>query len=264
MRNDEMPVIAASGAAVTRSSGTDAPPRPILVVLHQQHSNPGHIGQTLVRHGHVLDVRRPRFGDSLPLTLAEHDGLVIFGGPMSANDPDDYIRRETNFIGVALKEEKPFLGVCLGAQMLARLLGTMVFEDPDGSVEIGYHNVRARPEAAGLFGGGLPVWPSRFYQWHKEGFELPPGATLIAENDSAFPNQAFSVGRTAIGIQFHPEITYAMVSRWSGHNPSRLTASGAQAREAQLADHLAHGPAVRRWLDLFLRRWVAEGRIGAL
>ncbi len=239
----------------------DAPPlRPILVILHQQHSTPGHIGQTLTRHGHALDIRHPRFGDSLPLTLVDHDGVVIFGGPMSANDPDDYIKRETNFIGVALKEDKPFLGVCLGAQMMARLLGVKVFADPAERVEIGYHDVRPLPEAEALFGGGLPPWPRRAYQWHREGFELPTGATLLAENDSPFPNQAYRFGATAVGLQFHPEITYAMVSRWSGHNPARLTALGAQDRAGQIADHIQQGQTVRHWLDGFLRGWVAAGR----
>ena len=73
--------------------------------------------------GYHLDIRRPCLGEALPETLAEHDGAVIFGGPMSANDPDDWIAREIDWIGVALKEEKPFLGVCLGAQMLCQAAG---------------------------------------------------------------------------------------------------------------------------------------------
>lgn len=245
----------------SRLATSGSPPlRPILVILHQAQSTPGHIGQTLSRHGHALDIRRPRFGESLPPTLTDHDGLVIFGGPMSANDPDDYIKQETDYIGVALKEEKPFLGVCLGAQLMARHLGKKVFTSPDGSVEIGYHDIRPRPEAETMFGGGLPPWPRRAYQWHREGFELPNGATLIAESDSTFRNQAFSYGRTAVAIQFHPEITYAMVSRWSCGRPERLAVLGAQPREAQLADHITYGPAVRLWLDDFLRRWVSAGR----
>ena len=63
-------------------------------------------------------MRRPRFGDALPATMHEHAGAVIFGGPMSANDADDFIRREIDWIAVPLRDEKPFLGICLGAQML--------------------------------------------------------------------------------------------------------------------------------------------------
>ena len=69
----------------------------------------------LVDKGYRLDIRRHCLGDPLPQTLERHAGAVIFGGPMSANDSDDWIAREIDWIGVPLKEEKPFLGVCLGA-----------------------------------------------------------------------------------------------------------------------------------------------------
>src|SRR6185503_2998420 len=100
--------------------------KPVCVVLHQEHSNPGHVGQWFVRNGHALDIRKPRFGEALPETLEHHCGAVVFGGPMSANDKDAFIRLETEWIGVALEEKKPFLGICLGAQMLTNLLGGRV------------------------------------------------------------------------------------------------------------------------------------------
>src|SRR5882724_11411203 len=95
---------------------------PILIILHQEHSTPGRVGNALIERGFTLDIRRPRFDDPLPATMAEHAGAVIFGGPQSANDEDEFIRRETDWLAVPLKEGKPFLGICLGAQMLARHL----------------------------------------------------------------------------------------------------------------------------------------------
>ena len=71
----------------------------------------------------------------LPETLDDHAGAVIFGGPMSANDPDDYIRREIDWISVPLREQRPFLGICLGAQMLAMQLGARVAPHPEGRTE---------------------------------------------------------------------------------------------------------------------------------
>jgi GMP synthase (glutamine-hydrolysing) len=65
---------------------------PVLIVLHQETSTPGRVGNALRALGHGLDIRRPRFGDLLPETLDDHAGAVIFGGPMSANDPDDFVR----------------------------------------------------------------------------------------------------------------------------------------------------------------------------
>ena len=66
---------------------------PVLIVLHQETSTPGRVGNALRALGHPLDIRRPRFGDALPKTLDDHAGAVIFGGPMSANDPDEFVRR---------------------------------------------------------------------------------------------------------------------------------------------------------------------------
>ena len=77
---------------------------PVLIVLHQEHSTAGRIGNVLRKRGFALDIRRPRFDDPLPQTMAEHAGAIIFGGPQSANDPDDYIRREIDWGSVPLKD----------------------------------------------------------------------------------------------------------------------------------------------------------------
>jgi GMP synthase (glutamine-hydrolysing) len=224
-------------------------PLPVLMVLHQPHSTTGRIGVQLQGLGYALDVRRPSCGDPLPETLEAHSGAVIFGGPVSANDGHDFVRLETEWIKVPLLEKKPLLGICLGGQMLARHLGARVWEHPE-RVEIGYLPLRWLTHAQG---------PDLVYQWHREGFELPGGATALAASEGPFPNQAFSYGDSAVGVQFHPEITYAMVSRWSGRNHPRMSMPGAQDRASQLADHIAHAPAVHRWLDEFLPSWLAGG-----
>src|SRR5581483_12356970 len=99
----------AGGSSSAAPAGPAAAKKPVLLVLPQEQSNPGHVGQWFRRNGHALDIRKPRYGDALPDTLEHHCGVVIFGGPMSANDKDGFIRRETEWIGVALEEEKPFL-----------------------------------------------------------------------------------------------------------------------------------------------------------
>ena len=158
-------------AAPTRTES-----RPVLVVLHQENSTPGRVGNVLRALGHRLDVRRPRFGDQLPETLDAHAGAVIFGGPMSANDSDRYIAAEIDWIEIPLREQRPFLGICLGAQMLARQLGAPVAPHPEGVTQIGYY--RVRPTAAGL--ALCPNWPDQVYHWHREGFELAAGSELLA------------------------------------------------------------------------------------
>lgn len=224
--------------------------KPVLFVLHQQHSNPGHVGQWFRRNGYGLDIRRHFEGAPLPATMREHTGAVIFGGPQSANDRVDYIRREIDWIGVSLKERKPFLGICLGAQMLARHLGGRVDHCRHGSVEIGYHDIR--PTQA----GERLALPTKVYQWHREGFDLPRDGVLLATSEGNYPNQAFAHG-SGIGLQFHPEITLAQVNRWSGSNRMRLLMRGARPRQDHIDAHLTQAAVVHRWLDGFLRQWVA-------
>jgi GMP synthase (glutamine-hydrolysing) len=98
---------------------------------------------------------------------------------MSANDNDDFIRREIDWLAVPLKEQRPFLGICLGAQMLARHLGAKVGPHPQGRAEVGYYPIR--PTEAGR--RICSHWPDHVYQWHREGSELPAGTEQLAEGD---------------------------------------------------------------------------------
>ena len=235
-----------------------APPNPpkILIVLHQQHSSPGKLGQMLTAKGFQLDICKPRFGDPLPKTMDEHAGAVIFGGPMSANDPDDFVKAETDWIGVTLKEGAPFLGVCLGAQMLVKHLGGAVTPHCDGCAEIGFYRLEAT-EA----GNRLGEWPGMVYQWHREGFNLPSDTTLLARGD-IFENQAFSVNDTAFGIQFHSELTYAMACRWTVLGAERFKMPKAQGRAEHMAGWFRYDPAIRLWLWNFLDTWLAHDKRG--
>ena len=228
--------------------------QPILIILHQEHSTSGRVGHHLRLLGYGFDVRRPRFGDPLPETMREHAAAIIFGGPMSANDKDDFIVREIDWIGVPLKENKPFLGICLGAQMCARALGGRVAPHRDGHAEIGYYPIR--PTAAGL--AIVDPWPEQVYQWHREGFDLPDGAELLAESDM-FEVQAFRYGR-AYALQFHPDVTHAMMHRWTTRGHNRLEMPGAKPRAAHFTDRAVYDYSSRAWLNVFLERWIAPDR----
>ncbi len=231
-------------------------PAPILIILHQEHSTPGRIGLLIEQRGYRLDIRRPRFGDPLPTTMRNHAGAVIFGGPMSANDPDDYIKQEIDWISVPLKEQAPFLGVCLGAQMLVKQLGGTVKRHEAGLSEIGYWPIRPTEAGSALF-----EWPSHVYHWHVEGFDRPGCCELLAEGD-VFENQAIRRG-PAYGIQFHPEVTHAMLCRWTVVAADKLGVPGAQDRATQIAARFQHDGSVRRWLDGFLDRWLDPEGAGA-
>lgn len=199
------------------------PPRPrmkpsILIVLHQETSSPGRVGHMLLEAGFDLDIRRPPLGDSLPETLAAHAGAVVFGGPMSANDQDEFVRRETAWLDIPLKENRPLLGICLGAQMLVNHLGGSVEGHGEGLVEIGWYPLKATDA-----GKRLMHWPEMVYQFHREGFS-PPRTRHCWPPQRLHPNQAFRYGDNAWGIQFHGELTRAMMQRWVVHGAQRRTA----------------------------------------
>jgi GMP synthase (glutamine-hydrolysing) len=232
--------------------------RPVLIVLHNDNSTPGRVGLRLAARGHPLDIRRPRFGDPLPETLAGHAGAVVFGGPMSVNDPDEFLKVETDWLAVPLREGAPLLGLCLGAQMLALHLGAKVAPHGDGHIEVGWFGLTAT-EA----GRALLAWPDRVHQFHREGFALPAGATLLAEGAAeTFPNQAFGYGPAAFGIQFHIELTTAMVNRWTARIGARARLPGGHAAPLHFEGRALHDWKTRAFLDAFLDLWLARDRRG--
>ena len=230
---------------------TKSTSKKILIVVHQEHSTPGRVGELLEQQGCTLDRRCPNLGCELPSDLSPYRACVVFGGPQSANDDHlPGIRAELDWLErVALPGDRPVLGICLGAQMIARVLGAKVGPHPDGLVEIGYHTIH--PTAAGQ---AYLDGPTLFYQWHKETFEIPRDAVHLAHNE-AFAGQAFRYNDHVYAIEFHPEMTRAMIDRWtsSERGGAMLTMRGAQCRESQLQAYDRHAPVTDRWLDWFLR-----------
>lgn len=221
--------------------------KPVLVVLHQERSTAGRVGQMLMRRGFPLDIRRPPLGDTLPDTLEHHAGAVVFGGPMSANDGDEYVHREIDWIDVPLRENKPFFGICLGAQMLSRHLGGKVQTAPCGRVEIGWYPLHSTPEGEDVLHG----WPKHVYHFHREGFDLPSGAVRLATAD-IYENQAFRYGDNAWGVQFHGELTRAMMQRWVVHGAHRFTLPNAQPGRQHLEGRMLWDAPLRNWMERFL------------
>jgi GMP synthase (glutamine-hydrolysing) len=247
--------------AVCINDVNDRMTKRVLIIVHQEHSNPGRVGELLVERGCTLDRRCPNLGDPLPQDLSAYAAAIVFGGPQSANDDHLVgIRAELDWLEcAALPAATPLLGICLGAQMMARVLGAKVGPHPDGLVEIGYHPVH--PTAAGepYFDGA-----TMFYQWHRDTFEIPGGAVHLAHND-AFAAQAFCHGGHAYGIEFHPEMTLAMIERWTASNKGSqmLTLRGAQARDTQLEGYHRYVSATDRWLGRFLDERLLRSAEGA-
>ncbi len=223
----------------------------ILLVVHQQTSDPGRIGQMVVEFGCKPVICCHTCGDPLPKSMDDYAAAVIFGGPMSANDDHlPAIRSELDWLEVPLRSDKPFLGICLGAQMLARYLGGKIHTHAEGYHEIGYYKVTACPDGRDLFDD-----EQYYYQWHSEGFTLPSGVEHLAASEM-FPNQAFRTGN-AYGLQFHPDVTSEMVELWSVKVAHRMVLPGAQARDRQHAGIAVHDGGIESWSRRFFAHWMA-------
>ncbi|MEO1148662.1 MAG: glutamine amidotransferase [Cyanobacteria bacterium J06638_22] len=246
------------------ASTASSPPSPvvpsILVVVHQKTSTPGLVGTVLRRAGFRLDIRCPAIGQPLPASLANYAGAVVFGGPMSANDDSTmpFIRAELDWIAIALESGKPYLGICLGAQLLARVLGAQVAPRSDERMEVGYCPIEVTAAGQPALGHLRQV-----FQWHREGFALPAGTTLLATSTNGFPNQAYRYGDRAYGLQFHPEITRDMIERWTVAAAHHLRRPEAQPRDAQFEAHAVYGADVERWLTQFLSDWAKPSALAA-
>ncbi|MFQ6018283.1 MAG: hypothetical protein ACE5KF_08805 [Kiloniellaceae bacterium] len=226
----------------------------VLLIDHPVGKRDDRVSGRLVARGFRIEWRGPGKGESLPAPEADYDAVVVYGGAESANDgaAKPYIREELDWIERWLDGGKPFLGLCLGGQLLARVLGARVAPHPEGLYEIGYFPVKPAG-AAGGFVDGL----SHVYHWHKEGFEVPRSAELLAEG-TTFPNQAFRYGRNAYALQFHPEVPVPVMTRWLQEAAHMLGNPNAHPPERQLADAERFDAPLAAWLDGFLDDWLAD------
>jgi len=180
------------------------------VVRHVPFEDLGRIGLALKRAGLSWEYS-DLFAGALPPEPASSPALILMGGPQSANDNRDYLRTELLLIEAAIFAGKPVLGICLGAQLIAKALGARVYRNP--VKEIGWFPLsftEAGQEDPLL--RGLPN-PSMVLQWHGETFDLPADATHLARSDRC-RNQAFRHGTQVYGFQFHLETTPDMMADW--------------------------------------------------
>lgn len=227
--------------------------RTVLLIDHPLGKRDDRASRMLVERGCAVQWCCPGKGDALP---AADDGrycaAIVYGGPESANDDTPYLRQELDWLEAWVGRGRRFLGICLGAQLLARTLGARVERHCDGLHEIGY--VPIAPTAAS---DGFLAEEMHVYHWHKEGFELPAGAELLAVGPT-FPNQAYRYGTQAYGIQFHPEVTAQVMARWCTAAAHMLDAPGAHDAARQKAEAELFDAPLRHWLDGFFDLWLGD------
>lgn len=189
------------------------------------------------------DVRSAEAGDAIPEDAAPFAGVVIGGGLVPVRDAAAHapMRAELALIESALAEDVPFLGICLGAQLLAHTLGAPVTQ---GEAEAGYCPL----EPLSLELSGL----ERVFQWHWEGFGLPAGAERLARS-ACYDTQAIRYGR-AYGFQFHPDVRPKDIPDWLSRFPE---ARGRPDVAEQQALAKEHDPKIEAWFARFLRELFA-------
>jgi GMP synthase-like glutamine amidotransferase len=182
----------------------------VLAFRHVPFEGLGLIESALARSGLEFAYVDLYAGGEAPETRTAA-GLIFMGGPMSVNDGLWWLRAEERIIAEAAQRGTPVLGVCLGAQLIARALGGRVYKN--ARKEIGWYEIEFTPEATtdALFGG---LQRETVFHWHGETFDLPSGAVRLAGSE-ACRNQAFRAGRSIYGLQFHLEVTPETIRDWS-------------------------------------------------
>ena len=198
----------------------------------------GYLEEAIKKHGIQIEPIRLFEGAKVP-SLKDFDALIVMGGPFHVDEEEKFpfLVEEKESIRAAVANEMPYLGICLGGQLLASCLGAKVPKNP--GPEIGYYDVTLTEEGRQdpLF-KGLPK-TLRMMQWHFDTFDQPVGTHLLATTPTC-KNQAIRHGRNAYGIQFHFEVEEKLATRWVTNSPDELAAHGfdgaaiiAEARQRQ-------------------------------
>lgn len=187
----------------------------IIVLQHHPAENLGAIAHALEGAALAWQYVRIHDGHPVPKDMKGAGGLIVMGGPMSVYQTDrfPFLNYEMKLIEDAIKRDRPVLGICLGAQIVAAALGAKVETNPAGK-EIGWFPVRLLPTAKEdrLFRGvAETIMP---FHWHGDHFELPSGAVTLASSDKT-PCQAFRYGEKTWALQFHLEVTRAGIENMS-------------------------------------------------
>ncbi len=245
----------------TVSNASTAAGRTVLAIRHLAFEDLGLLEAALRARGFDRFITRDAGVDALDAAsigpqVDAADLVVVLGGPIGAYDDALYpfLRDEIAMIRRRLDARRPLLGVCLGAQLMARALGAEVRPMAHGRKEIGFAPVSL--SASGLASALAPLSDGQpVLHWHGDQFEIPAGASRLATT-ALCPNQAFEIGGTALALQFHLEADPARLEQWLIGHAGELSQAGVSL-QALREDAARHGAGLRAALDAVMDRWIA-------
>lgn len=186
--------------------------------------------------------------------ILRSDLVVVLGGPISVCQQDDYpfLTDELRALGRRLREGRPTLGICLGAQLMAAALGARVYRGDAPEIAVAGIDLTEAGKTSCL----APLADQPVLHWHGETFDLPEGAVRLAST-AAYENQAFALGRNILGLQFHPEVDAHRFEQWLVGHSAELAAAHidvvklrASMKQAGAALHVAGVSMLGHWLEL--------------
>ena len=226
--------------------------RTAIVLRHRDIAHLGNLDGVLLAAGYDI-----RYVDvTIESTYAETaaDLVVVLGGDVGVYEKKEnpFLIAELDLLIERLRAERPTLGICLGAQLMAEALGGKVFKGR--TVEIGFRAVT--PTEAGLDSPVRHVAGVPMMQWHGDTFSLPIGATRLASS-SSYSNEAFSLGANGLAVQFHPELSAEMFGQWIDGGLAELNALGIDP-DALRRDAAQHGPAMEAASVAMFSEWLSR------
>jgi len=183
--------------------------RKVLSIQNVQFETLGSLEELIQSDGYQIENVEAQ-KESMPQNAGEYTAIIILGGPMAVYDNLAYIVKEQELIRDAIKNKVPVLGICLGSQLIAQAAGGNVYKG--SKKEIGWYNVTLNHDGQNDLFKNIKSKTMRVFQWHGDTYDLPSTATIMASSE-LYP-QAFRIG-TAVGIQFHLEVSYKMIENWT-------------------------------------------------
>ncbi|CAB5511269.1 glutamine amidotransferase [Achromobacter anxifer] len=225
-----------------------------LAIRHVPFEDLGILAPVLAERGYGVQYLEAGVDAIDAAALSDADLVVILGGPIGVYETGRYpfLEQELHAIGQRLRQDKPTLGICLGAQLMAAALGAEVAST--GRVEIGYAPLTLTAQGQESVLSAVQSVP--VLHWHGDQFAIPEGASRLAETPG-FPNQAYALGPRILGLQFHLEADSSQIERWLIGHACELSLRQIDPAVIR-ADARRYGPQLERCARLAMERWLDQ------